>query len=61
MSPAQEQFRIVLDLHQFGLDLRAQRFRRDNPDASEATIDALMGAWMRSKPLGVAGPLVERA
>jgi Rv0078B-related antitoxin len=43
-----ERFRVTLDLHQFGLDLRAQRFRRENPDAPESEIKALMAAWLRA-------------
>jgi hypothetical protein len=34
-------------LMEAGLDMMRQSFRRRNPDASESTVDALMGAWVR--------------
>ncbi len=45
-----ERFRVAFDLHQFGLDLRAQRFRREHPSATESDINKMMARWIAARP-----------
>jgi hypothetical protein len=42
-------------LMEAGLDMMRQNIRRRNANASEATVDALMGAWMRRESDPVPG------
>jgi hypothetical protein len=47
---ASERFRTTLDLWATGLTLRRQAIRRSRPDASDAEVDALLGAWLQERP-----------
>jgi Rv0078B-related antitoxin len=40
----------VMDMFEFGVAMREQRFRRDHPLASDADIEAMMVDWMRWRP-----------
>ena len=48
-SPA-ARMRVALELSAVADAMRAQRFRRERPDASEAEIEALMEAWRGERP-----------
>ena len=48
-SPA-ARMRLALELSAVADAMRAQRFRRDRPNASEAEIEALMEAWRSERP-----------
>lgn len=47
---AATRMRIINELHEFGVAMRAQKFRRDHPDADEATIRRMVREWLRSVP-----------
>jgi hypothetical protein len=49
MSPA-EKFRAALELHEAGVAVMRQNFRRRNPGASAAQIEDLLSAWLRTRP-----------
>lgn len=40
----------AFDLHETGMALRRQRFRRDHPDAGEAEIDDMFRSWVADRP-----------
>ena len=42
--------KTALELLDMGIALRAERFRRENPTASEAEVDACVGAWLIDRP-----------
>lgn len=49
-TPEAERIWDALDLHDFGVQLYRQRMRRENPDAGEAEIDALVRDWLIAPP-----------
>lgn len=42
--------RLALDMYEFGESMVRQRFIRENPDADEATINAMVRAWRLDRP-----------
>lgn len=42
--------RVTLELHEFGVNLRTQRFRRENPEASESDVAFMVAGWLASRP-----------
>jgi len=44
-TPA-ERLRQALDMHDFGVRLQRDNFRRRHPDASELQIDELIASWL---------------
>ena len=40
----------VFDLLDLGLSLRAERFRREHPSASEDEVEACVQAWLLDRP-----------
>lgn len=44
------------ELYREGLALKRQQFARAHPEADDATLDAMMRAWIDSRPLDVAAP-----
>jgi len=42
-------------MHDFGLQMYAQRLRRAQPEASEAEIQALISTWLNDRPLDAPG------
>jgi Rv0078B-related antitoxin len=59
MTPA-EKFRAALELHEAGVAVMRQNLRRRNPDASDAEIDELLSAWLRTRPGAEHGDAVGR-
>ena len=45
-----ENFRIALEMHEFGIQIIRQRLRRENPGASEDEIEALFRQFLRDAP-----------
>lgn len=44
-----------LDMWEFGVELTELRFRRENPEASDGEIQAMIQAWLRERPADGAG------
>lgn len=59
MSPAEKLY-AALELHDAGVALMRQNLRRRNPDASADEIDALLTAWLRTRPGAEYGDAVGR-
>jgi len=51
-SPEAERLRITLEMHELGVEMYRQRMGRENPQATEAEIDALVRAWLIAPPQG---------
>lgn len=55
-----EKLRIACEMHDFGVAMMRQNFRRRHPDATEAQIDDMLTRWLHTRPgaeLGdVSGP-----
>ena len=49
-STPEERLRIALDLADVGIEMMRTRLRRENPDASDAWLDAAMLRWMHDRP-----------
>lgn len=49
-SPEVQRLRTALALFDDGVDLMRQNLRRRHPDASTATIERLVAAWLRERP-----------
>jgi hypothetical protein len=65
LTPAAK-LRLALALFESGVAMMRQKLRRDHPDASEAEVDRLLTAWLRTRPgaelgdaQGVPRPVVE--
>lgn len=43
----------IEQMHREGLALKRQQFARAHPDADDAALDAMMRAWIDSRPLDV--------
>ncbi|HEY7582096.1 MAG TPA: hypothetical protein VIB78_00500 [Acidimicrobiia bacterium] len=52
--------KIALDLTELGAELRAQRHRREHPDASEAEVRQIVAAWLGARPMAPEGDGVGR-
>jgi Rv0078B-related antitoxin len=50
-TPLIRRFRLAFSMHTTGLEMYRQRMRRDNLDASDEEIEALVQAWL-SRPRG---------
>jgi len=50
VSSAADRLRTAFELHEFGVRMQRQRFRRDNPDVSDADLDMLVRAWLQERP-----------
>jgi len=48
-TPA-KRLRIALDMYEFGEQLQRQRLRRNNPNATEAEVEAEVRAWRLRRP-----------
>jgi hypothetical protein len=53
--------RIALELTELGARLRAQRYRRENPEASEEEVVAVVAAWRADRSIAPDGDAVGRA
>lgn len=49
-----EKFRVIVELHDFGVQVYRQRMRREHPHASGEEIEGLVQDWLR-RPSGEAG------
>ena len=49
LTPAQKLL-LSLDMFEYGRDMMRQNLRRTHPCADAATIDALLLAWLRTRP-----------
>ena len=45
-----EQFRLALEMYEFGERMYRASLRRRHPDASEAEIARMLRAWRQSRP-----------
>ena len=50
-----------MDMFEVGIAMREQRFRRDNPEAAESDIKAMMVDWIRWRPGAENGDAIGRA
>lgn len=41
---------VAFELLDMGMRMRAERHRREHPEATEADVDAVVFAWMRDRP-----------
>jgi hypothetical protein len=48
-TPA-ERMRLALDMYEVGERMQRARLRRQDPDATDEQVDALVGAWLRDRP-----------
>lgn len=46
-----KRMRETLELHDLGVAMYRQRMRNENPQASEAEIDAMVRAWLLEPPV----------
>lgn len=51
-SPEAERLRIAMELRDFGIEMYRQRMIRENPQATDTEIDALVWAWLLAPPQG---------
>jgi hypothetical protein len=49
LSPAQK-LAMSLDMFSYGCDVMRENLRRQNPRADDAIIEALLQAWLRTRP-----------
>lgn len=49
-TPLMRRARETQELHDLGVAMYRQRMRRENPQAPEAEIDALVQAWLTEPP-----------
>jgi hypothetical protein len=47
---AAARLRMALEMHEEGVWLMRQNLRRRHPDATEPTIDRLLGNWLSTRP-----------
>ena len=59
-SPA-ERLRLAFDLFAAGESLMRARLRRDNPDISQAELEALVFAWLLERPGAESGDVEGRS
>ncbi|MGH8958630.1 MAG: hypothetical protein ACRDVK_08130 [Acidimicrobiia bacterium] len=52
--------KIALDLTELGAELRAQRHRREHPDATEAEVQQVVAEWFAARPNAPEGDGVGR-
>jgi len=50
-SSKEERLRTALDMHDFGVAIMRQNLRRRHPAADEQEIEAMLIAWLGSRPL----------
>jgi hypothetical protein len=53
--------RAAFELSELGESIRRAQLRREHPDATEAQIDALLVAWLQTRPGAEHGDAVGRA
>lgn len=41
---------LAVELSEAGIQLREQRYRRENPGATDAEVEAFMRAWLHERP-----------
>jgi hypothetical protein len=45
-----KRFREIQELHDLGVAMYRQRMRNENPQATEAEVDAMVWAWLQEPP-----------
>ena len=50
-----QRLRLALDMYEVGEQMQRARLRRLTPDASDADIEAAVGAWLTSRPAAPVG------
>lgn len=50
----------AFELFRFGCEMRAERHRREHPDATEAEVQAVVRAWLQERPGAEHGDAVGR-
>jgi hypothetical protein len=46
---------VVDEMFDLGVEMRRERVRRETPDLDEAAVDAVVSAWLRSRPAAPIG------
>ena len=59
-EPGAEGVALALELTQFGIELQAQRYRREHPSASDDEVGACVQAWLLDRPGAADGDAVGR-
>jgi hypothetical protein len=59
LTPA-ERVRLTLDMYEFGERMQRARLRRENPNATEEEVQALIEAWLSDRPGAEFGDAVGR-
>lgn len=49
-EPTDYPLTLAFELAQMGVELRAQRHRREHPEATEAEVDAVVAMWLQHRP-----------
>lgn len=49
-TPIMKRYRETMELYELGVALYRQRMRRENPEATEEEVDAMVRAWLREPP-----------
>jgi Rv0078B-related antitoxin len=52
---------IAFDLLEMAVSMRAERHRRENPEANETEVEAVIHAWLLDRPGAPDGDAVGRA
>ena len=47
---AESPLRVTFDLFRMAVKMRAERHRREHPDATEAEVEAAVQAWVSHRP-----------
>lgn len=47
-----DRLEMALEMFEFGLEIKKQQFRRNQPGLSEAEIDTLVERWLVDQPIG---------
>lgn len=50
-----QRFRTALELFDAGCEMKRMALRRQHPDLGEDALRRLLGAWLRDKPVPLAG------
>lgn len=59
-QPGVEGLALAFELTQFGIEMQAQRYRREHPSATDAEVHAFVQAWLFERPGAPHGDAVGR-
>lgn len=57
---AEYPLQTAFDLFRFGVEMRAERHRREHPEATEAEVEAVVRAWLQERPGAELGDAIGR-